>query len=385
MAVEQAPLSLYVHLPWCIKKCPYCDFNSHEMEFGKVRDAEYVQALVRDLEFEADKVEGRVVQSIFFGGGTPSLFAAEQLEKFMLACRTQLELAEDVEISLEANPGAVDANNFAGYRAIGINRLSMGVQSFNADKLSRLGRIHDEEQALQAVETARLAGFENINIDIMYGLPGQSLDQAMNDLQIAIAQSPAHISWYQLNIEPNTRFYSDRPQLPGHDEICAMQASGLELMKTNQYERYEISAYSRADKACRHNLNYWNYGDYLGLGAGAHAKLSHKQDASITRYRRHRIPLTYMESAGSCEVLVSETKIEGEERVLEFMLNALRLQQGFSEAMFSTRTGMGIEVIESSLAKAIQRGLLIRDDGQIRPSEKGLDFLNDLLELFMPD
>ena len=385
MDLEQAPLSLYVHLPWCVKKCPYCDFNSHEIGNSKVRDTEYVDALIRDLDFEAPKVRGRAVHSIFFGGGTPSLFATETLEKFLHACRAQLDLAEDVEITLEANPGAVDRDNFSGYRAIGINRLSIGVQSFDTEKLAALGRIHDGDQARQALESARQAGFDNINVDIMYGLPGQSPQQALNDLHLAIAQQPAHISWYQLNIEPNTQFYSNTPKLPGHDVLCTMQDEGLSLMSASHFQRYEISAFSQGGKACRHNLNYWNYGDYLGLGAGAHAKLSNEEDGNITRYRRHRIPAAYMDSAGSSAVLVSATSIEGEERILEFMLNALRLKQGFTETMFRSRTGLGIEVLESRLERAVNRGLLLREDAQIRPSEKGLDFLNDLLELFMPN
>jgi putative oxygen-independent coproporphyrinogen III oxidase len=379
------PLSLYIHLPWCVKKCPYCDFNSHEFTSTDLKESSYTDALIRDLEFELPVVSGRRIESIFIGGGTPSLFSAEALEKLLAAVRANSQLNPDAEITLEANPGTAEAERFQAYHEIGINRLSIGVQSFDDAKLRALGRIHGADEALVAIQMAKDSGFENFNIDLMFGLPGQSIDEAMTDLNTAFEQSATHISWYQLTIEPNTVFYKQRPSLPIHDAIWEMQTKGQQFLSDMAYKQYEISAYSLKDKQCDHNLNYWQFGDYLGIGAGAHGKLTNIETNQIIRFARHRIPESYMQKAGSGDVIVEEKLLADDDIVLEFMMNIFRLNDGFSSSLFAQRTGLAAEELQSLLKMAIERGFVEMEDDEIKPSELGRNYLNELLEIFIPD
>ena len=382
---QTVPLSLYIHLPWCIKKCPYCDFNSHEIGTGQVRDGDYVEALIKDLEFELPRIRDRRIVSLFIGGGTTSLFSAAALGRLLAALQARLHFSSGMEITLEANPGTAEAGKFRDYRQIGINRLSIGVQSFNDEKLVRLGRIHDRGEALHAIAMARQAGFENINLDLMFGLPNQTVDDAINDLQITIDQGPEHISWYQLSIEPNTVFHARPPDLPDEDLSWDMQQQGQALLAQRGYRQYEISAYARSNCQCGHNLNYWQFGDYLGLGAGAHGKLTDVAGAGIQRYVRHRLPENYLQNAGS-EGVITETRSPGrEDIVLEFMMNALRLTEGIPPALFSGRTGLPIRVAEEPLRTAQAKGLIEWDSDTLKPTANGQRYLNDLLQLFMPD
>ncbi|MBT7951926.1 MAG: oxygen-independent coproporphyrinogen III oxidase-like protein [Gammaproteobacteria bacterium] len=379
------PLSLYIHLPWCVKKCPYCDFNSHEFTSTDFKESSYTDALIRDLEFELPAVSGRQIESIFIGGGTPSLFSAEALEKLLAVVRANLQLNPDAEITLEANPGTAEAERFQAYHEIGINRLSIGVQSFDDTKLSALGRIHGADEALAAIQMAKDSGIKNFNIDLMFGLPGQSIDEAMTDLNTAFEQAATHISWYQLTIEPNTVFYKQRPSLPVHDAIWEMQTEGQQLLSDMAYKQYEISAYSLKDKQCRHNLNYWQFGDYLGIGAGAHGKLTNIETNKISRFVRHRIPESYMQKAGSGDVIVEEKLLADDDIVLEFMMNIFRLKDGFSSSLFAQRTGLAVEELQSLLKIAIERGFVEMENDEIKPSELGRNYLNELLEIFLPD
>jgi putative oxygen-independent coproporphyrinogen III oxidase len=379
------PLSLYIHLPWCVKKCPYCDFNSHEFTSTDLKESSYTDALIRDLEFELPAVSGRRIESIFIGGGTPSLFSAEALEKLLAAVRANSQLNPDAEITLEANPGTAEAERFQAYHEIGINRLSIGVQSFDDSKLRALGRIHGADEALVAIQMAKDSGFENFNIDLMFGLPGQSIDEAMTDLNTAFEQAATHISWYQLTIEPNTVFYKQRPSLPIHDAIWEMQTKGQQFLSDMAYKQYEISAYSLKEKQCGHNLNYWQFGDYLGIGAGAHGKLTNIETNQIIRFARHRIPESYMQKAGSGDVIVEEKLLADDDIVLEFMMNIFRLNDGFSSSLFAQRTGLAAEELQSLLKMAIERGFVEMEDDEIKPSELGRNYLNELLEIFIPD
>ena len=385
MLTSDIPLSLYIHLPWCVKKCPYCDFNSHEFTPTDLKESSYTDALIRDLEFELPEVSGRRIESIFIGGGTPSLFSAEALEKLLAAVRANSQLNPDAEITLEANPGTAEAERFQAYHEIGINRLSIGVQSFDDEKLSALGRIHGADDALAAIQMAKDSGFENFNIDLMFGLPGQSIDEAMTDLNTAFEQSATHISWYQLTIEPNTVFYKQRPSLPVHDAIWEMQTQGQQFLSDMAYKQYEISAYSMKNKQCGHNLNYWQFGDYLGIGAGAHGKLTNIEANQISRFARHRIPESYMQKAGSGDVIVEEKLLADDDIVLEFMMNVFRLNDGFSSSLFAQRTGLAAEELQSLLKMAIERGFVEMEDDEIKPSELGRNYLNELLEIFMPE
>ncbi len=375
------PLGLYIHIPWCVRKCPYCDFNSHEMRTN-IPEKAYIDALLADLEHDLDNVHGRHIDSIFIGGGTPSLFSADGLEALLSGLKTKLTFSNDCEITLEANPGTVEQQKFVDYRAAGINRLSIGVQSFNDDLLSRLGRIHDRSAAIKAVEAAHYAGFERINLDLMFALPGQDLKQAMKDLEYAIALQPGHISWYQLTLEPNTLFYQQPPTLPGHDLVWQIQEQGQHFLAEQLYPQYEISAYSR-DHACRHNLNYWQFGDYLGIGAGAHAKLSTADMGTIMRRQRCRHPQDYISNASSQQVISQHRVLETSDRVLEFMMNALRLNAGVGMADFRSRTGLDADCIRAPMEAGIQNGLLLRADDRIQASARGQRYLNDLLTLFM--
>ncbi len=384
MLSEEPPLSLYVHLPWCVKKCPYCDFNSHEISTATLAEKKYVEALIRDIEFELPRIGTRRITSIFIGGGTPSLFSPGILDKLLNAFRSKLNLSPKLEITLEANPGTAEAGRFVAYNDIGINRLSIGVQSFDDEKLSSLGRIHNASDALKAIQLARTAGFENINIDIMFGLPGQTIDEGLADLINAISQPVTHISWYQLTIEPNTVFYKHPPSLTADEDVWTMQKRGQDLLADKGYEQYEISAYAKSNRQCGHNLNYWQFGDYLGIGAGAHGKLTDLKENLIRRFARHRIPDAYMQKAGSNQAVADEKIVLKDDIILEFMMNALRLRDGFSTSLFSTRTSLPISYIQPLLDIAQARELVMCEKDHIKPTEKGLSYLNELLEIFMP-
>ncbi len=363
-----------------MQKCPYCDFNSHataQPPFG-----EYVDALLRDLESELPGVWGRPVRSIFIGGGTPSLFPDQEIARLLSGIRARLPLISDPEITLEANPGTADQHYFNGYREAGVNRLSIGVQSFNRDHLQQIGRIHNDEEALQAVAMARQAGFERINLDLMFGLPHQQPEQALADLQQAVELDVSHLSWYQLTMEPNTLFGHTPPPLPDDEQIWEMQQAGQRLLQQAGLGQYEISAYARSGEQCQHNLNYWRFGDYLGIGAGAHAKITHVAEGTITRTARHRSPERYLQHAGTPEVESSCHILEADELPLEFMMNRLRLMEPFSIRHYRERTGVDWKWVEAAVDEALERGLLQRNEDQISTTEQGRNFLNDLLELF---
>jgi oxygen-independent coproporphyrinogen-3 oxidase len=369
------PLALYAHLPWCVRKCPYCDFNSHE-KTDALPEREYVDALVADLEGMLPSVWGRRVTSVFIGGGTPSLFAPESIDALLAAVRARVPLEPGAEITLEANPGTAEAGRFRGYRAAGVNRISLGIQSFDDAKLTALGRIHSAAEARRAIEMAQ-AVFDNINLDLMYGLPGQTLEEARADARAALAFGTTHFSAYQLTLEPNTVFYRKPPPLPAHDACADMQLAVEELAAAAGFEHYETSAFARPGRRCRHNLNYWEFGDYLGIGAGAHGKLSFAD--RVTRHERAKQPREYMAQAGS----VQEKPIAPRELPFEFMLNALRLVDGVPVERFEERTGLPRAVVARRLAAAEEKGLLESDARRIRPTRHGRLFLNDLLQQFL--
>lgn len=377
------PLTLYVHLPWCLRKCPYCDFNSHAVK-GDLPGDEYIDCLLLDLERELPLVWGRPVHSIFFGGGTPSLFSAKQFERFISGCRGVLQLTPDAEITLEANPGTVEHDSFSAYRDAGINRVSLGVQSFNDDSLARLGRIHGRSEALRAVESIKTAGIDNFNIDLMFALPGQSRVDALLDIRQAIDCGPAHLSHYQLTIEPNTEFHAHRPRLPGEDLAWEMQEACSDLLANAGFEQYEISAWARSGKPCRHNLNYWRYGDYIGIGAGAHGKITLPSVQEIRRRIRHRSPGAWMQEALAGGSLAEDRALGQEERVFEFFLNQLRLRQGVNRAQFSGRTGVAWQDVSGRVDDAIDKGLLREQDGLLAPTDLGWRFVNETQAIFLP-
>ncbi len=376
------PLALYVHIPWCVRKCPYCDFNSHEARPGSgLPELEYVDALVRDLEGLLPAVWGRPVTSLFIGGGTPSLFSPRSIDRLLSEIRARVVLDPEAEITMEANPGTVEAARFRGYRDAGVNRLSIGVQSLNDALLEKLGRIHDAAEARRAIDAA-LSHFDNVNIDLMYGLPGQSLAQAREEMSIAAGLGASHVSAYQLSIEPNTVFFRRRPELPPHDVCADMQIEVEQVLVQAGYEHYETSAFAHAGRRSRHNVNYWEFGDYLGIGAGAHGKISFPD--RVTRHARARQPREYMERAATGASITEETAITPRELPFEFMLNALRLVEGFDPGLFQARTGLALAVVEAALKRAEARGLIERSAVRVRPTELGGRFLNDLLELFLP-
>jgi len=368
------PLALYVHIPWCVRKCPYCDFNSHERA-GALPEKEYLNRLFFDVEEALPKVWGRRIVSIFIGGGTPSLFSPESIDALLSGVRARLQVAPDAEVTLEANPGTVEAARFRGFRGAGVNRISLGIQSFDDRMLSALGRIHSAAEAHKAIEAA-LASFDNVNLDLMYALPGQTAAMALADLQQAICAGVPHLSAYQLTIEPNTVFYSRPPELPEHDAAADMQLAAEQALGAAGYEHYETSAFARPGRRCRHNLNYWEFGDYLGIGAGAHGKLSFPE--RVTRHERAKQPRDYMDK-GTCV----EKDIPPAELPFEFMLNALRLVEGFDVPLFAERTGLPLTVIQNELNEGEKRALLTRDWKRIRPTERGQRFLNELLEVFL--
>jgi oxygen-independent coproporphyrinogen-3 oxidase len=373
------PLSLYVHIPWCVRKCPYCDFNSHEAR-GGIPEKEYVAALVRDLELALPQIWGRKVYTVFFGGGTPSLLSGEGVTEILRQVRMLLPLDINAEITLEANPGTVEADKFARFREAGVNRLSLGIQSFNDTHLQALGRIHTADEAKQAINIAQ-QHFDNINLDLMYALPRQTLDEAMQDVQSALQYQPQHLSCYHLTLEPNTMFAHQPPPLPDDDASSDMQQRIEEMLASHGYEHYETSAFAQPKKRSRHNLNYWQFGDYLGIGAGAHSKLSFHDE--VLRQMRYKQPQAYMDAAMRGEPVQEEHAVLPGDIAFEFMMNALRLNGGFDSALFQERTSLPLLSIRRELEQAEKRGLLIQDRQRIAPTLHGQRFLNDLLGIFL--
>ena len=376
------PLSLYVHLPWCLKKCPYCDFNSHEVAGGTAAlpEQRYIDALMADLESSLPLIWGRSVHSIFIGGGTPSLFSPQAIDDLLGGIRARLRLSPDCEITLEANPGTFEKNRFRAFRSAGVTRLSVGVQSFDDEHLKVLGRVHDRAQAIAAVEEAAQS-FDTFNLDIMYALPGQTLQNLEQDMQQALALQPPHISIYHLTIEPNTYFSKFPPVIPEEDLAYAMLDKITEMTGAAGLGRYEVSAYAKPGHSCFHNLNYWQFGDYLGIGAGAHSKLSFAH--RVVRQVRYREPKLYMDKALARDAVTLETEVSRADLPFEFMLNALRLRDGFKLQDFTDKTGLPLTAVQKGLEEAERKGLIERDFVRVRPTERGFDFLNDLQGLFL--
>jgi len=381
--LRNPPLSLYVHMPWCVRKCPYCDFNSHALKDG-LPARQYVDALVADLEADLPLVWGRPVQSIYFGGGTPSLFSARQIETFLAAARARLDLRPDVEITLEANPGTIEHDSFSAYAEAGINRVSLGVQSFDDRLLKAIGRIHGSSEIEQSLRSLHRSGIENFNIDLMFALPGQDFEQSRTDVEKAIEAGPSHISFYHLTIEPNTAFAQNPPGLPDEDTAWEMQQRGVELLEDNGYLQYEISAFSLGDRACRHNMNYWRYGDFLAVGAGAHGKITTPADGQVQRYAKHRHPRRYLQGLATGDWRAETRPLGDEELVFEFFLNQLRLKQGVRVDDFDARTGLPWRVVEPRVQMAIDKGLLESVNGSLKPTPLGWRFVNDTQALFLP-
>ena len=377
------PLALYIHFPWCVRKCPYCDFNSHEIR-GELAEAAYIDALIADLEQELPRIWGRSISSIFMGGGTPSLFSAAGLDRLLSSLRARLHLAPDIEITLEANPGTMEQARYAELHAIGINRLSIGVQSFQNQQLQHLGRIHDGNEAIKAVEAAHAAGFDNFNLDLMFALPGQTLLAARKDLHTAISLAPAHLSYYQLTIEPNTLFHRHQPELPDGDLAWAMQTEGQVQLAGAGYTQYEVSAYTQKNHECRHNRNYWQFGDYLGIGAGAHDKITDMAQQTVTRRWKVKHPDAYLRKAATAQRIGGIRQLQQDDIILEFMLNALRLTNGFTTELFQQHTGLPLTSVTTTLQQAISQGWLSWQEDHIRPTEEGQRFHNDLVALFLP-
>jgi putative oxygen-independent coproporphyrinogen III oxidase len=375
------PLALYIHWPWCVRKCPYCDFNSHESK-EPIPEQAYLDALRADLEQSLPLIWGRKIHTVFIGGGTPSLMSAAGLDRLMSDIRTLLPLDLDAEITMEANPGTFEAEKFKSFRASGINRLSIGIQSFNSKHLQALGRIHDAEEAIRAVGIAH-ANFDNFNLDLMYALPGQTLAEAQADIDTALSFSPPHLSLYHLTMEPNTVFAKYPPELPGDDESADIQDMIAERTTAAGYDHYEVSAYAKPGHRARHNLNYWQFGDYLGIGAGAHSKLSFPH--RVLRQARYKQPASFMDAAANGNAVAEERELARADLGFEFMLNTLRLTEGFDPNLFGERTGMPINAIEKALNEAEAKGLIYRDFRVIRPTELGQRFLNDLQEMFLAE
>lgn len=373
------PLSMYIHIPWCVRKCPYCDFNSHRAE-QELPEADYCDALVEDLQQSLNWVQHRPLQSIFIGGGTPSLFSPAAFEKILSGVEAYIPFSDDIEITMEANPGTAEQQRFKGYRQAGINRLSIGVQSFGDEQLKALGRIHSADQAEKAMNMARLAGFDNVNLDLMHGLPQQSVEAAKADLQRAIDLEPEHLSWYQLTIEPNTEYFKRPPQLPVDDELAEIQLQGQHYLAEHGFVQYEVSAYSRG-KQSRHNLNYWRFGDYLGLGAGAHSKIT--QSGQIHRFWKTRLPAHYLDK--DKRYTAGTEIIESEQLALEFMMNALRLTGSFDLSLFEQRTYLQLSSIRNKLDQLEAQELITLSRGQLQTTELGQRFLNNTIAAFMPD
>ncbi len=382
--MKQPPLSLYVHLPWCVRKCPYCDFNSHKAGDAPPKKR-YLDALLVDLDQESGRADGRVIESVFLGGGTPSLFSPDEIGRLLGGIETMFRVADHAEITMEANPGSVECGDAAGYRQAGVNRLSIGAQSFDDKQLQALGRIHDSEDISRAVSDAHKGGFENINIDLMHGLPGQSVAGALADLETTIRLGPAHISWYELTLEPNTVFYTRPPANMPDDELAfEIQVRGRSLLGSRGYEQYEVSAFARDGSRCRHNLNYWLFGDYLAVGAGAHGKLT--AEDGILRYQKPANPLQYMKDVETGADLGPAVALNATDLVFEFMLNALRLSDGFTESTFCDTTGLTPATLYAATSGARERGLIARADNAVwRATDLGGRFLNDLQSEFLID
>lgn len=373
------PLSLYIHIPWCVRKCPYCDFNSHHAS-TTLPEQEYVEALLADLEQELQHTWQRPLSSIFFGGGTPSLFSAAAFDRLLTAIEQRVGFSDDIEITLEANPGTFEQAKFTDYRRAGINRLSIGVQSFQPKQLQALGRIHDGREAITAADMARRAGFDNFNLDLMHGLPDQDLQGALADLQQAIALEPTHLSWYQLTVEPNTVFWNKPPTLPEDDLLWDIQEAGQQYLSSAGFSHYETSAYARDQRQARHNLNYWSFGDFIGIGAGAHGKLSSPQ-GRIVRTWKTRLPKDYLNPGKA--FLAGQRVLESNELPFEFMMNALRLVDGVPAQLYPQRCNQTLQQIETACAKARQQGLLDKEPQRLKPTPRGQLFLNDLLQHFL--
>ena len=381
--LNNPPLSLYVHMPWCVRKCPYCDFNSHAAPEGLPAE-EYIRALIADLEQDLPLAWGLPVGSIYFGGGTPSLFSADQIAEFLAATRARLKLRPDVEITLEANPGTIEHDSFSAYAQAGVNRVSLGVQSFDDDLLKSIGRIHGQKEIEQSLVSLKIAGISNFNIDLMYALPGQNPAQSRRDIELAINADPAHISFYQLTIEPNTAFAAQPPVLPVDDIAWDMQQAGLEMLEAAAFGQYEISAFAQTGLQSRHNMNYWRYGDFLAVGAGAHGKVTLPAEGKVRRYAKHRHPRRYLQGLESGDWLAESRLLSSEERVFEFFLNQLRLKQGVYIDDFSARTGLPWQVVESRVQQAVDKGLLEVHHARVRPTGLGWKFVNDIQQMFLP-
>ncbi len=373
------PLSLYIHIPWCVRKCPYCDFNSHTLK-NDLPEEDYIAALIRDLDENLHYCQGRSIKSIFFGGGTPSLFSGKSIATILNGVTKRLTLEPLCEVTLEANPGTTEQQRFKDYLSAGVNRLSIGIQSLQDSQLKILGRIHDKATAARAVKTAQDAGFDNINVDIMFGLPEQATQDALQDLKEAIGFNTKHLSWYQLTLEPNTAFYHQRPSLPPDEEIWEMQLAGQQLLKESGFEQYEVSAYSKPNHPCQHNLNYWQFGDYLGIGAGAHSKIT-LPNFEIIRHWQVKNPRDYLDTKKN--LTQQEISVSEQDRVFEFMLNALRLNSGFHLNLFKERTGLDRHVLDTLVAKAQSKKLIEISNSFLKPTELGKRFLNDLVEFFL--
>ena len=381
--MELPPLSLYVHLPWCVRKCPYCDFNSHAVK-GELPGDEYVQALLKDLELELPLVWGRTVHTVFFGGGTPSLFSAEQIAALMSGFRGLLRISPEAEVTLEANPGTTEHDSFTAYGDAGVNRISLGVQSFNDDHLSGIGRIHGRAEAELAVAAIHRSGIQNFNIDLMYALPGQSAGDALQDVHDAVACEPAHISHYQLTIEPNTAFHADPPAIPDEDSAWEMQQECGQVLSRAGYRQYEVSAWARPDLQCRHNLNYWRYGDFLGIGAGAHGKITLPAEQSVRRRIRQRHPRSWMKEVWEGKGIIEDRVLDPAERVFEFFLNQLRLRDGVLKDQLEPRAGVAWNEVATRVNGAIEKGLLRDENGVLSPTELGWRFTNEIQAVFLP-
>lgn len=376
---ELPPLSLYIHTPWCIRKCPYCDFNSHTSK--QIPEADYLKALLSDFDNDRHYIQQRPLRSIFIGGGTPSLLSPAFYDSLLTNIKDKMDWAEDIEITMEANPGTVEQKSFSGYREAGINRLSLGIQSFDDQKLESLGRIHGGAEAQRAITIARQSGFDNFNLDLMHGLPGQTEQQALQDLETALSFNPPHLSWYQLTIEPNTEFYSRPPRLPEDDDLWQIQEAGQALLKRHALKQYEVSAYATDKRQAKHNLNYWKFGDYIGIGAGAHGKVStiEPSEPAIMRYQKTRQPEAYLKRIDNYRA--SNQILTTEDLPLEFLMNAMRLNQGVSESLYTQATGLPVESLEPALSQARKDNLIVPN--RLQATEKGHLFLNQLLDRFL--
>ncbi|QYJ85226.1 radical SAM family heme chaperone HemW [Shewanella mesophila] len=372
------PLSLYIHIPWCVQKCPYCDFNSHGQN-GELPQQQYVDALLADLTNDSGYIQGRKLHSIFIGGGTPSLFDASQIKRLLDGVREQIPFKQNIEITMEANPGTLEHDDFADYRAAGVTRLSIGVQSFSSDKLNLLGRIHDKNEAEVAAIKAKQANYNSFNLDLMHGLPNQSFDEAMSDIETAAALNPPHLSWYQLTIEPNTLFHSKPPQLPDDEDLWHIYEQGQQRLAELGYQQYEISAYAKPGYQCQHNLNYWQFGDYLGIGCGAHGKITIEAEQSIYRTVKIKHPKGYL---GASDYLFEKTEVAEEDRPLEYLMNRLRLMSPIPKLEFEERTGLASTLLDKGMLQAQQKGLLVVEDEHWRLTPKGNMFVNEILSQF---